>query len=63
MVSLIGEIYADVAEDDGKTPTVSGTAGSHDRVTGDRELLTQMFANLVENPIRHCLRAPASTFR
>ncbi|TIW78112.1 MAG: two-component sensor histidine kinase, partial [Mesorhizobium sp.] len=25
-----------------------------DRVHGDRELLTQMFANLVENALRHC---------
>lgn len=54
VVSSIGEIYADVAEDDGKTLTVLAAAGSDDRVIGDRELLTQMFANLVENAIRHC---------
>jgi signal transduction histidine kinase len=54
VVSSIGEIYADVAEDDGKTLTVSATDGHNERVAGDRELLTQMFANLVENAIRHC---------
>ncbi|WP_395446918.1 sensor histidine kinase [Aminobacter sp. UC22_36] len=54
VVSSIGEIYVDVAEDDGKTLTVAAAAGIDDRVTGDRELLTQMFANLVENAIRHC---------
>jgi len=53
VVSSIGEIYADVAEDDGKTLTVSA-AGGDCWVTGDRELLIQMFANLVENAIRHC---------
>ncbi|WP_432283537.1 ATP-binding protein [Aminobacter sp. BA135] len=54
VVSSIGEIYADVAEDDSKTLTVSAAAGGDCFVIGDRELLIQMFANLVENAIRHC---------
>jgi signal transduction histidine kinase len=52
IVASIAEIYADVAEDDGKMLVLTGT-DSTGWVTGDRELLTQLFANLVENAIRH----------
>ncbi|OBQ63338.1 sensor histidine kinase [Mesorhizobium erdmanii] len=54
ILQTIADIYSDVAEDDGKLlspPILDGTA---DRIHGDRELLTQMFANLVENALRHC---------
>ncbi|WP_027055694.1 sensor histidine kinase [Mesorhizobium erdmanii] len=54
ILQTIADIYSDVAEDDGKLlspPLLDGTA---DRIHGDRELLTQMFANLVENALRHC---------
>ncbi|MBZ9796919.1 ATP-binding protein [Mesorhizobium sp. ES1-4] len=54
ILRTIAEIYTDVAEDDGKSllpPRLEETA---DRIHGDRELLTQMFANLVENALRHC---------
>lgn len=52
----LAEVYREVAEDAGMTLTcrVAGPAP----VVGDRELLTQMFANLIENAIRHC---PAGT--
>jgi signal transduction histidine kinase len=48
----LGEIYADVAEDAGMELhcLTDGPA----EVFGDRELLTQAFANLIENAIRHC---------
>ena len=52
IVSTVCEAYAPVAEDRGqrlKTALVSVPP-----VHGDRELLTQMVANLIENPIRHC---------
>jgi signal transduction histidine kinase len=55
VVDAIAEIYADVAEDAGMSlfarKTLKGPGG---RIHGDSELLTQMFANLVENALRHC---------
>ncbi|MDN5927077.1 MAG: HAMP domain-containing histidine kinase [Hyphomicrobiales bacterium] len=53
VVETIAEIYGDVAEDEGKSLSAE-LNGSGRRVHGDRELLTQMFANLVENALRHC---------
>ncbi len=53
----VGEVYQPVAEDSGlqlSMPPVLTRAP----VRGDRELLVQMFANLIENAIRHC---PAGT--
>ncbi|MER8386571.1 HAMP domain-containing histidine kinase [Mesorhizobium sp. M0751] len=58
VVESIAEIYADVAEDDGKSLTAKILQGTQCQIHGDRELLTQMFANLVENALRHC---PAGT--
>lgn len=46
------DIYRDVAEDAGMT--MSCHVARPAQMTGDRELLTQMFANLIENSIRHC---------
>lgn len=39
------------AEDSGKTLTATIAPGLH--ITGDRDLLTQMLANLIDNAIRH----------
>jgi signal transduction histidine kinase len=61
ILRTMAEIYADVAEDDGKVLSFSQLNGSGDRIHGDRELLTQMFANLVENALRHC--PPGTTIR
>jgi len=47
----IFEAYDSVAETDGRTLVASIDDGV--RVEGDRDLLTQMLANLVENAIRH----------
>jgi signal transduction histidine kinase len=54
VLTTIAEIYADVAEDDGKSLSLAQPRETTDRIHGDRELLTQMFANLVENALRHC---------
>jgi signal transduction histidine kinase len=54
VVESIGEIYADVADDDGKSLSSAPLQGAPCLVHGDRDLLTQLFANLVENALRHC---------
>jgi signal transduction histidine kinase len=54
VVETIAEIYADVAEDDGKSLSATVLPDSERQIHGDRELLTQLFANLVENALRHC---------
>jgi signal transduction histidine kinase len=51
-VSDVGEAYAPVAEDSGQR--LKTVLASVPLIQGDRELLTQMVANLIENPIRHC---------
>lgn len=57
VVESIGEIYAEVAEDDGKSLSAEISQDSRYLVHGDRDLLTQLFANLVENALRHCPKA------
>lgn len=54
VIETLGEIYADVAEDDGKSLSAKAPPGDECLVHGDRDLLMQMFANLVENALRHC---------
>jgi signal transduction histidine kinase len=56
IVASVGETYAPVAEDRGQL--LRATTAHPGSVCGDRELITQMVANLVENSIRHC---PAGT--
>lgn len=52
IVTSVTEVYAPVAEDRGQ---VLKTVTEHSpKIDGDRELLTQLVANLLENPIRHC---------
>ncbi|MGN1285628.1 MAG: sensor histidine kinase, partial [Bradyrhizobium sp.] len=58
LVASVAEIYVEVAKDDGKTLTVVENCAVGSMITGDRELLTQLFANLIENAIRH---TPAGT--
>lgn len=54
VVETIGEVYADVAEDDGKSLSTSVVPDTKWYIHGDRDLLMQMLANLVENALRHC---------
>jgi signal transduction histidine kinase len=58
IVGGIVEIYGEVAEDYGKSLSSKVAPGSGHVIHGDGELLTQMFANLVENCLRH---TPART--
>ena len=52
ILSTVSEAYAAVAEDQGQTLTIHVERDF--LIRGDRELLTQMIANIVENAIRHC---------
>ncbi|RWA65319.1 MAG: HAMP domain-containing protein [Mesorhizobium sp.] len=54
VVGTIGEVYADVAEDDGKSLSTMLVPDTEWYIHGDRDLLMQMLANLVENALRHC---------
>lgn len=52
VASRIVEAYESVMDDAGQS--LSGTIAPDVRVRGDKDLLTQMLANLVENATRHC---------
>ncbi|MGJ4859669.1 ATP-binding protein [Labrys sp. La1] len=55
VIETIAEIYTGVAEDSDMSLLLRKTLqGPARRIHGDAELLTQMFANLVENALRHC---------
>jgi signal transduction histidine kinase len=51
VLSSLQEVYGPVAEDAGLAFASDIQIGV--RVNGDRELLTQLFANLIENSVRH----------
>ncbi len=57
VMQAVAEVYAEVAEDAGMVLTCQTEAPLF--IEGDRELLTQAFANLIENALRHC--QPATT--
>lgn len=48
------ETYLPIAEDGGQNLGLSGSPTGGAEVYGDRALLTQLLANLIENSIRHC---------
>ena len=48
----VADVYAEVTEDAGQRLTCDCEAPVW--VKGDKDLLTQLFANLIENSIRHC---------
>ncbi|MDD9908701.1 MAG: HAMP domain-containing sensor histidine kinase [Ahrensia sp.] len=50
----IVEIYSAVAEDEGFCLNLKRPAEARYLVTGDRDLLNNLLANLVENAMRHC---------
>jgi signal transduction histidine kinase len=56
VVENVLEAFTAPAEEQGKT--LAGSIPTPTRIRGDRELLTQMLANLVENGLRH---TPAGT--
>ncbi len=49
----VADIYEPVAEESGDQLQCTVPTGAKARIHGDRELLTQLFANLIENAIRH----------
>ncbi len=53
VMSVLAEAYEDVALENGQTLTLSFDATDPTVIRGDRDLLTQLFANLIENAIRH----------
>jgi signal transduction histidine kinase len=54
VLANVAEIYADVAEDNGHILSYEPAGPAGCMLQGDKELLTQMFVNLVENAINHC---------
>ncbi|WP_421762166.1 ATP-binding protein [Devosia sp.] len=52
LLETIADAYGEVAREHGQTLKLD-LVGTLD-ISGDRDLLVQMFANLVENAIRHC---------
>ena len=50
----VRDVYDIVAEDAGDRLSYASSLSSPAYVRGDPELLVQLFANLVENAIRHC---------
>ena len=55
----VAEVYSEVAKDAGQTLTLGPLQAGW--ISGDVELLTQMFVNLIENAIRHCPAGAAIT--
>ena len=51
LVASIGQTFAPVAEDEGRALSLDVAPGLE--IEGDRELLVQMLANLIENAIHH----------
>lgn len=53
VLSALLEAYEEVANEAGQTLTLNTEPGAAGVVRGDRDLLIQLFANLIENAIRH----------
>jgi signal transduction histidine kinase len=56
ILASLNDTYGPVAEDHGHELILEVPSDGRFRLQGDRALLTQMLANLVENAIRHCVR-------
>ena len=54
IITSVAEIYGSVAEDNGQSLEFTARPAAPCMVNGDRELLVQLFVNLVENAINHC---------
>ena len=52
VMEAVADVYTEVAEDAGMTLTCQTSCPA--KIEGDRDLLTQAFANLIENALRHC---------
>ncbi len=54
IVDDVADTYRDVAQDEGQTLSYPDAPAGPVWVHGDRDLLVQLLANLIENAIRHC---------
>lgn len=61
IVIELADVYEAVADDSGQSLTVERRLAEPAHVLGDRELLTQLIANLIENAIQHCPRGARIT--
>lgn len=65
VIDTVTDIYIEVAEDAGMTLLLSDTlthaTPQNILIQGDRELLVQMLANLIENAIRYCPKGTTIT--
>lgn len=61
VMEAVAEAYVEVAEDAGMTLTCQTCGPAF--IEGDKDLLTQAFANLIENALRHCTPGTAITCR
>lgn len=58
LLRTVVEIFGEVAEDNGQTLSFDAASSPDCFIEGDKELLMQLFVNLVENAMNHC---PAGT--
>lgn len=61
LIADVAEIYAPVAEEAGQHLVLARELAGPATVLGDRELLTQAIANIIENAICHCPRGIVTT--
>jgi signal transduction histidine kinase len=54
IMATVADIYGSVAEDNAQTLKLEELPDGPAMILGDRELLTQLVVNLVENAINHC---------
>jgi len=54
VLDSLTEVYRVVAEDRGQILAMASHSGPPIEVVGDRDLLVQLYANLIENALRHC---------
>lgn len=54
LLSNVADVYGPVIEDEGDRFDVDVEGAGGALVLGDRELLTQLFANIIENSVNHC---------
>ncbi len=59
VLAAVADVYIDVAEDANMTLTCHSSGPL--MIDGDKDLLTQAFANLIENALRHCPPGTAIT--
>jgi signal transduction histidine kinase len=59
LLSNVADVYAPVIEDEGHRFECALDAAENASIQGDKELLTQLFANIIENSIHHCPKGTA----